>query len=140
MQASRRDRSLVSMFFRCEKDCSRAHVEPNVVSTAILTRCSVWCVTASAFQLLTISWSAGASFSISAHSACCRSSLSKSSFSHMSEAFRSAAWSSKSLTETPGMELRSALSTAHWCGRVMNLERPVRSANSPKRALNDCRR
>ena len=55
----KRDRRLLLMFFRCEKDCSHAYVEPNIVNTAILTRCSVWYVTGSAFQVLTISWSAG---------------------------------------------------------------------------------
>ena len=73
-----------------------------------------------------------------ANSACCRASLSKSSFSDLnlftrtSEAFRSAASSSKSPTETTGeMQLKSALSNA--CRWAMNLKGQVRSRNSPKR-------
>lgn len=50
------DRGLLLVLFRCEKDCSHAYVEPNLVNTAILTRCTV---TGSAFQVLIISWTAG---------------------------------------------------------------------------------
>lgn len=37
----KRDHRLVCMCLRCEHDCSHAYVEPNMVNTAILTRCIV---------------------------------------------------------------------------------------------------
>lgn len=103
------------------------------------------------FHVLSVSWSSGWSFFISAHlcllasSIRCCASLLKSSFSdlnlftYMSEAFTSAISTSKSLMETPGMEFRSALSTVHLCGWVMNSKRGVRSQNCPKHTLNACR-
>ena len=59
LSSVRRDRRLDLMYLRCENDCSHAYVDPNKVNTAILTRCSVWYVTGSAFQVLIISWSSG---------------------------------------------------------------------------------
>ena len=50
LSSVRRDRRLDFMYLRCENDCSHAYVDPNKVNTAILTRCSVWYVTGSAFQ------------------------------------------------------------------------------------------
>lgn len=55
----KRDRRVDLMFLRCENDCSRAYVDPNMINTAILTRCSVWYMTVSVFQVLIISWSSG---------------------------------------------------------------------------------
>jgi hypothetical protein len=54
----KRDRGLVSVFFRGEKDRSHLYKEPNIVSTAVLKRFSVWYVTRCAFQVSTICWSA----------------------------------------------------------------------------------
>lgn len=51
LSSVKRDRRLDLMFLRCENDCSHAYVDPNMVNTAILTRCSVWYVTGSAFQV-----------------------------------------------------------------------------------------
>ena len=48
----KRVRRLLLMFLICENDCSHAYVEPNMVNTAILTRCIVWYVTGSSFQVL----------------------------------------------------------------------------------------
>lgn len=61
LSSVKHDCRLVLMFFICEKDCSHAYVEPNMVNTAILTHCSVWYVTGSMFQVLTISWVAAGS-------------------------------------------------------------------------------
>ena len=55
----KRDSWFVLMFIKCENDCSRAYVEPNMVNTAILTFFSAWYVRGSVFQALTINWSAG---------------------------------------------------------------------------------
>ena len=59
----KRDRKFVLMFFKCENDCSHAYVEPNMANKAIHTLCTVSYVTGSAFQVLTINWSLGWSFS-----------------------------------------------------------------------------
>lgn len=50
----KRDRRLVLMFFKCEKDFLHAYVEPNIVSTAKFTHSYVWYVM---LRVLTISWS-----------------------------------------------------------------------------------
>lgn len=114
------DLMLFLMFSRCEKDCSHAHVEPSIVSRAILMLLCVVCDRKrSMFRQ-----PAGRRVEVfAANSACRRASLSKSSFSdlnlfsHMSKAFSSGACSSKPLMETPGMELRWALTTAlAWTG------------------------
>lgn len=88
------------MFSRCENDWSHTEVNPNMVSAAILTQCSVWYVTRSVF--LIISWCSGWSFFIFvymgllANSAFCHVILFKSIlsdlnlFTNLSGAFRSA--------------------------------------------------
>ena len=109
----KQNRRFVLMFFKCESNCSHEYVEPNMANTAIL--CSVWYVTESAFQVLTINWSTSWSFFISVHLCliasygCCRASISKCTFSdlnlftHTSETFRSATSKSKFLMKTPGI-------------------------------------
>lgn len=74
------------MFFRCEKNCLHAYIEPNMVSTVVLLYHIMGYVKGSSFQVLKFSSSSSWSLFTSVHlclhasSVLCQASLSNSPF------------------------------------------------------------